>query len=114
MAADVNLMIGPAGAPPRREGPEGWEFMLIVILEWLVLGLVAGFIASKLINKTGEGLVMDIVLGIIGAVVGGFLSTRLLHGPPVSGLNIPSLIIAVVGAVIVLLVYHMVVRRRRL
>ncbi|HEY5072536.1 MAG TPA: GlsB/YeaQ/YmgE family stress response membrane protein [Caulobacteraceae bacterium] len=87
--------------------------MLITILEWLVLGLVAGFIASKLINKTGEGLIMDIVLGVIGAVVGGFLSTRLLHGPAVSGLNITSLIIAVVGSIIVLLVYHMVIRRRR-
>jgi len=88
------------------------------IIAWLILGLVAGFIASKIINKSGEGLIMDIVLGVIGAVVGGFIVSKIpmlsnLFGQSgVSGLNIPSLIIAVLGAILVLLVYHMVVRRR--
>jgi uncharacterized membrane protein YeaQ/YmgE (transglycosylase-associated protein family) len=88
------------------------------IIAWLILGLVSGFIASKIINKSGEGLIMDIVLGVIGAMVGGFIVSKVpmlsnLFGQSgVSGLNIPSLIIAVVGAVLVLLVYHMVVRRR--
>ena len=84
------------------------------ILAWLVLGLVSGFIASKLINKTGEGLIMDIVLGIVGAFVGGFIFTHFFGAAGVTGLNIPSLFVAVVGAVVVLLIYHMIVRRRAL
>jgi uncharacterized membrane protein YeaQ/YmgE (transglycosylase-associated protein family) len=80
------------------------------ILAWLVLGLVAGFIGSKIVNKTGEGLVLDIVLGIVGAVVGGFLFNAVGH-VGVTGLNLYSLLVAVVGAVIVLLLYHMVIRR---
>ena len=82
------------------------------IIAWLVLGLIAGFIASKLVNKTGEGLVMDIVLGIVGAFVGGFVFTHFFGAAGVTGLNIPSLFVAVVGAVIVLLAYHFLVRRR--
>ena len=80
------------------------------IIAWLVLGLIAGFIASKVINKTGEGLIMDIVLGIVGAVVGGWLFTRLGYAG-VTGFNIYSMFVAVIGAIIVLLIYHMVVRR---
>jgi uncharacterized membrane protein YeaQ/YmgE (transglycosylase-associated protein family) len=82
------------------------------ILAWLVLGLVSGFIASKIVNKTGEGFIMDIVLGIVGALVGGWLSTRFLGGPPISGLNITSFIVSIVGAIIVLLIWHLVFRRR--
>jgi uncharacterized membrane protein YeaQ/YmgE (transglycosylase-associated protein family) len=79
------------------------------ILAWIVLGLIAGFIGSKLVNKRGEGLVMDIVLGVVGAVVGGWLAGFLgLSG--VSGLNLYSLLIAVGGAVVVLLVYHAIRR----
>lgn len=81
------------------------------ILAWLLLGLVAGFIGSKLVNKTGEGLVMDIVLGIVGAVVGGFIFS-LFGSSGVTGLNLYSLVVAVIGAVVVLLIYHAVVRRR--
>jgi len=80
------------------------------IIAWLVLGLVAGFIASKVVNKTGEGLIMDIVLGIVGAVVGGWLFTRLGYAG-VTGFNIYSMLVAVVGAIVVLLIYHFVVRR---
>lgn len=80
------------------------------ILAWLVLGLVAGFIGSKIVNKTGEGLVLDIVLGIVGAVVGGFLFNAVGH-VGVTGLNLYSLLVAVVGAIVVLLLYHMVIRR---
>jgi uncharacterized membrane protein YeaQ/YmgE (transglycosylase-associated protein family) len=75
-----------------------------------VLGLIAGFIGSKLVNKTGEGLVLDIALGIVGAVVGGWLSSLFgMHG--VTGLNIYSLIVAIVGAVVSLVVYHAIRRR---
>jgi len=80
------------------------------ILAWIVLGLISGFIASKIVNKTGEGLILDIVLGIIGAVVGGFLFAQ-FGATGVSGLNLYSMFVAVIGAIIVLLLYHAVVRR---
>lgn len=76
------------------------------ILSWIVLGLIAGFIASKLINKSGEGIILDIVLGIVGAVIGGFIVRTLGIGGGVNGLNIPSLFVAVLGAVVFLVVYH--------
>ena len=81
------------------------------IIGWLILGLIAGFIGSKIVNKTGEGVVVDIILGIVGAVVGGYLFT-LLGAAPVTGLNIYSMFVAVVGAIVVLVVYHAVVGRR--
>lgn len=81
------------------------------IIAWIVLGLVAGFIGSKLVNKSGEGVILDIVLGVVGAVVGGFLFS-LLGAGGVSGLNLYSLLVAVVGAVVVLFIYHAVFNRR--
>jgi uncharacterized membrane protein YeaQ/YmgE (transglycosylase-associated protein family) len=78
-------------------------------LIWIVLGLVAGFIASKIVSKHGEGLVLDIVLGVVGAVVGGWLFA-LFGGSGVSGLNLHSLLVAVVGAVVVLFGYHAIHR----
>jgi uncharacterized membrane protein YeaQ/YmgE (transglycosylase-associated protein family) len=83
------------------------EFMSI--LAWIVLGLIAGFLGSKLVNKTGEGLFLDIVLGIIGAVVGGWLF-NFFGATGVTGLNIYSLVVAVIGAVLVLVVYHAIRR----
>lgn len=80
------------------------------ILAWLVLGLISGFIASKIINKSGEGLIVDILLGIVGAIVGGWLFTR-FGAVGVTGFNIYSMAVAVVGAIVVLLIYHAVVRR---
>lgn len=82
------------------------------ILAWIVLGIVAGFIASKLINKTGSGLVMDLVLGVVGAVVGGWLFAQ-FGSAGVTGFNLYSLFVAVVGAAVVLLLYHLVFRRGR-
>ncbi len=79
-------------------------------LAWIILGLIAGFIGSKLVNKRGEGLFLDIILGIVGAVVGGFIVQQ-FGGRGVTGLNIPSLVVAVLGAVLVLVVYHMVFNR---
>jgi uncharacterized membrane protein YeaQ/YmgE (transglycosylase-associated protein family) len=81
------------------------------ILSWIILGLIAGFIGSKLVNKSGEGLIMDIALGVIGAIVGGFVMSLIGFGG-VDGLNIYSIIVAVIGAVIVLYVYHMVIGAR--
>lgn len=80
-------------------------------LAWLVVGLLAGFIASKLINKRGEGLLMDIVLGVVGAFVGGFIFNFFGHSAP-TGINIYSIFVAVIGAVVVLLAYHAVTGRR--
>jgi uncharacterized membrane protein YeaQ/YmgE (transglycosylase-associated protein family) len=80
-------------------------------LAWIVLGLIAGFIASKLVNKSGEGMILDIVLGVVGALVGGWLfNTFGMSG--VTGLNVYSLVVAVIGAVVTLIVYHAVVRRK--
>ena len=79
------------------------------LLAWIILGLVSGFIASKLINRTGEGVILDIVLGIVGAVVGGWLfNTFGMAG--VTGLNLYSLLVAVVGAAALLVVYHALFR----
>ena len=83
------------------------------IIAWLILGLIAGFIASKIVNKTGEGMILDIILGIIGAFVGGFLFS-LVGAAPVTGLNIYSMIVAVIGAIVVLVIYHAIVGRRAL
>jgi uncharacterized membrane protein YeaQ/YmgE (transglycosylase-associated protein family) len=74
-------------------------------LAWIVLGLIAGFIASKMVNHTGEGIFLDIVLGIVGAVVGGWLFSAFgAHGA--TGVNLYSILVSVVGAVVVLFVYH--------
>jgi uncharacterized membrane protein YeaQ/YmgE (transglycosylase-associated protein family) len=78
---------------------------IMSILAWIVLGLIAGFIGSKLVNKTGEGVILDIVLGIVGAVVGGYLFS-IFGARGVTGVNLYSLCVAVVGAVVVLLLYH--------
>ena len=81
------------------------------IIAWIVLGLIAGFIASKIVNKAGEGVILDIVLGVVGAIVGGFLFTS-FGGQGVSGLDIYSMFVAVIGAVVVLLIYHAITGRR--
>lgn len=82
------------------------------ILAWIVLGLIAGFIASKLVNRTGGNLVLDLILGVVGAFAGGFLFTR-FGAAGVTGLNIYSILVATVGAVVVLFIYHALVGRRR-
>jgi len=81
------------------------------ILAWVFLGLVAGFIASKIVNKRGEGILLDIVIGIVGAVVGGSLFTT-LGAVGVTGFNLYSMVVAVIGAIIVLVLYHALVRKR--
>jgi uncharacterized membrane protein YeaQ/YmgE (transglycosylase-associated protein family) len=80
-------------------------------LAWIVLGLISGFIASKIVNKSGSGAVMDIVLGIVGAVVGGWLFNTIGH-VGVTGVNLYSILVAVVGAVVVLIIYHALFRPR--
>jgi uncharacterized membrane protein YeaQ/YmgE (transglycosylase-associated protein family) len=80
------------------------------IIAWLILGLISGFIASKLVNKQGEGALMDIVLGIVGAFVGGFLA-QLMGFTGITGFNLYSALISVVGAVVVLVIYHALQKR---
>jgi len=80
-------------------------------LAWIVLGLISGFIASKIVNKSGSGAVIDIVLGIVGAVVGGWLFNTIGH-VGVTGVNLYSILVAVVGAVVVLMIYHALFRPR--
>ena len=81
------------------------------IIAWIVLGLIAGFIASKLVNKTGEGLIRDILLGVVGALIGGWLFQAFgMHG--VTGLNLYSLLVAVAGAIVFLVVYHLLFSHR--
>ena len=79
------------------------------ILAWIVLGLIAGFIGSKIVNKSGEGVILDVLLGIVGAVLGGWLFSR-FGAAGVTGLNLYSLLVAVVGSVLFLVVYHAIRR----
>ena len=80
-------------------------------LAWIVLGLIAGFIGSKIVNKSGEGFFLDIILGIVGAVVGGWVFS-LFGAQGVSGVNLYSLFVAVLGAILVLVIYHVVFGKR--
>ena len=80
------------------------------IFAWIILGLLAGFIGSKLVNKTGEGIILDILLGIVGAVIGGYLFNA-FGAAGVTGLNLYSLFVAVIGAVLFLVIYHALFRR---
>jgi uncharacterized membrane protein YeaQ/YmgE (transglycosylase-associated protein family) len=80
-------------------------------VSWILLGLIAGFIGSKVINKRGEGIVLDVLLGVVGAVVGGWLfSTFGMTG--VTGLNLYSFLVAVIGSIVVLVVFHLFFGRR--
>ncbi len=82
------------------------------LLAWIVLGVLAGFIASKLVNKSGDGFVLDLILGMVGSVAGGWLF-NLFGMSGVTGLNLYSLLVSVAGAVVVLVIYHAVRGRRR-
>jgi uncharacterized membrane protein YeaQ/YmgE (transglycosylase-associated protein family) len=79
------------------------------IIGWIILGLIAGFIASKIVNRQGEGFILDIVLGIVGAIVGGWLFGLVGH-VGVTGFNLYSMFVAIIGAVVVLVAYHAIRR----
>ncbi|APR85468.1 Transglycosylase associated protein [Minicystis rosea] len=80
------------------------------ILAWIFLGLISGFIASKLVDSTGRGVLMDILLGIAGAFIGGWLFTALgSHG--VTGFNLWSMFVSVIGASMFLIIHHALFRR---
>jgi uncharacterized membrane protein YeaQ/YmgE (transglycosylase-associated protein family) len=99
----------------RRIGGFTLEFaggMDMGIFSWIILGLIAGFIGSKIVNRQGQGFWLDIALGIVGALVGGFLFD-LFGASGVTGLNIYSMLVAVVGSVVVLVLYNVITGRRR-
>ena len=78
---------------------------------WIVLGAIAGFI-TNLIMGGGEGVILTVILGIVGAVVGGYLAGTVLKVADVTGINIESIVVAVIGGVIVVAVYRMIGARR--
>jgi uncharacterized membrane protein YeaQ/YmgE (transglycosylase-associated protein family) len=80
------------------------------VLAWIILGLIAGLVASKIVNSSGQGLLIDIVLGIVGAVVGGYLFTA-IGATGITGFNLYSIFVAIVGACVVLWLYHALSRR---
>ena len=81
------------------------------ILSWIILGLIAGFIGGKIVNSEGQGFWLNMALGIIGALVGGYLFS-LFGSTGVTGLNLWSMIVAIVGSIVVLLIYNAVSGRR--
>lgn len=91
----------------------GWgdEEEKMSIISWIILGVIAGFLGSKIVNKTGQGLMLDIALGIVGAIVGGLIFSA-FGASGVTGLNIYSLVVAVIGAVVVLWAYHQIAGNR--
>ena len=82
------------------------------IISWIILGLIAGFVGGKIVNREGQGFWLNIAFGIVGALVGGFLFD-LFGASGVTGLNIYSMIVAIVGSVVVLLIYNAVAGSRR-
>ena len=81
------------------------------IISWIVLGAIAGFIANMIVGGK-EGIILTVILGIVGAVVGGYLAQTILHKGDVNGVNIESIVIAVAGAIIVLFLWRAVAGRR--
>ena len=81
------------------------------IIGWIVLGLIAGFIASKIVEGSGQGFFLNMALGIVGAVVGGFLYSLVLGGEGVTGVNIGSIIVSIIGAIVVLWIYNAIASR---
>ncbi len=82
----------------------------MTILGWLLLGLISGFIASKIVNRQGAGILLDIMLGIVGAMFGGWVFMQ-FGSIGITGFNLYSMLVAVVGAVLILLAYHAIARR---
>ena len=83
------------------------------VVVWMLFGLVAGFVASKLVNSTGASAWLDSVLGVVGALIGGFLFNQ-IGVVGLTGFNLWSLFVAVAGASVFLFVYHAAAGRRPL
>ncbi len=83
------------------------------LLGWIILGLISGFIASRVVNSQGEGCFLNIALGLVGAMVGGFIFST-IGGSSITGFNLYSMFVAIIGAIVVLLIYHAVTGKRTL
>ena len=83
----------------------------MTILGWILLGLISGFIASKVVSSEGQGCLVDIALGLVGAMVGGLLFST-IGGRTVMDFDLYSIFVATVGAIIVLVVYHAIMGRK--
>jgi uncharacterized membrane protein YeaQ/YmgE (transglycosylase-associated protein family) len=86
--------------------------MSMGIISWIIIGLIAGFIGSKIVDRQGQGFWLDMALGIVGALVGGFLFD-LFGASGITGLNLYSLLVAIVGSVVVLVIYNTLMGHRR-
>jgi uncharacterized membrane protein YeaQ/YmgE (transglycosylase-associated protein family) len=82
----------------------------MTILSWLVVGLIAGFLAGVVVKGGGFGLIGDIIVGVVGGLIGGWISVNLLHIGSMTGINLGSILIAFVGAVILLLILRLIRR----
>jgi len=83
------------------------------LIGWIVFGLITGFVASRTVNRQGEGCILNVVLGIVGACVGGFIFTS-IGGMGITGFNLYSMFVAIIGAIVVLLIFHAISGRRGL
>ncbi len=83
------------------------------ILGWAIFGLITGFVASRVVNRQGEGCFINIALGLVGALVGGFIFSQ-IGGSSITGFNLYSMFVAIIGAIVVLFLYHMITGRRTL
>ena len=85
------------------------------LLAWIVVGLIAGWLASQVMRGGGYGLIGDIIVGVVGGLIGGFLAATLLNMPDaVNGINVTSILVAFVGAVILIALLRAVSGRRQL
>lgn len=85
----------------------------MTLIGWIVFGLVTGFVASRIVNQHGQGCILNVVLGIVGAFIGGFIFAS-IGGQGITGFNVYSMFVAIIGAIVVLLLYHAITGRRRL
>ncbi len=83
------------------------------LLGWIFFGLIAGFISSRVVHREGQGCVLNVALGIVGACVGGFIFTS-IGGMGITGFNLYSMFVAIVGAIVVLVIFHALTGRRTL
>ena len=75
------------------------------VLGWIILGLISGFVGSRIVNKQGEGCFLNTALGLVGAMVGGFIFSA-IGGTSITGFNLYSMLVAVIGAIVVLFLWH--------
>ena len=85
----------------------------MTVLGWIVFGLITGFVASRIVNQRGQGCILNVVLGVVGAFIGGLIFTS-IGGSGITGFNVYSMFVAIIGAIVVLITYHAITGRRGL